>query len=48
VAADLVWAAVDSSNNLFLFEIFCDIKNFDNVIKEADPVVADDSLKWAA
>jgi hypothetical protein len=47
VAADLLWAAVDQNNTLYLFEIFCDIKNFDNVIKEADPVVADGSLVWA-
>ncbi|MEP7106059.1 MAG: zinc ribbon domain-containing protein [Chloroflexota bacterium] len=47
-AADVFWASVDSSNNVFEFEIFSDVKNFDNVFKQAEPVLADDSLKWAA
>ena len=48
-AADVLWASVDSSNNVFLYEVFCDAKNFDNMYnKETLPVIADNSLQWAA
>jgi hypothetical protein len=48
-AADVLWASVDSNNNVFLYEVFCEAKNFDNVYnKETLPVIADSSLQWAA
>ena len=47
-AADVLWASVDSNNNVFMYEVFCDAKNFDNVYnKETLPVIADSSLQWA-
>jgi hypothetical protein len=47
-AAYVLWASVDSSNNLFTYEVFCEVKNFDNVYnKEVLPVIADNSLQWA-
>jgi zinc ribbon protein len=47
-AADVIWASVDSSNNLFSYEVFCQSKDFDNVYnKEVLPVIADNSLQWA-
>jgi hypothetical protein len=48
-AAYVIWASVDDSNNLFTYEVFCEVKNFDNVYnKEVLPVIADSSLQWAA
>lgn len=47
-AADVIWASVDDSNNLFTYEVFCNTKDFDNVYnKEVLPVIADNSLQWA-
>lgn len=46
-AADVIWADVDSSNNLFVYEVFCQVKDFDNVYnKEVLPVV--ETIQWAA
>jgi hypothetical protein len=48
-AADVLWASVDTNNNVFMYEVFCEAKNFDNVYnKETLPVIADNSLQWAA
>ena len=47
-AADVIWASVDDSDNVFTYEVFCQVKDFDNVYnKEVLPVIADNSLQWA-
>ncbi|HEX6350745.1 MAG TPA: zinc ribbon domain-containing protein [Candidatus Dormibacteraeota bacterium] len=48
-AADVIWASVDSNNNLYTYDVFCQVKDFDTVYnKEVLPVIADDSLQWAS